>query len=381
MMAMKTMINQRKTRILIYGSLILTSLCLTSCDKGMPSLDAYINTVNVFQGKEEAKILQITDLHWSYGSDVERQQKYLSALVRNTNPDIVVATGDNVCNANKQTWENMLSVFDSFNVPYFIVYGNHDYQGFYRRTFPYEEMRRHARCLNIHPDDNMKGETNFVINLSDGNETKYQLFAIDSLNLNQTWSPMAEYDVISYGQIDWYERQVQYASTQVDEHTVKRVPSLIFTHIPIWQIEYAYRLSKGQTSQGTLVAASGEMRESVYSSAPNELKGTRAWVGYKDTGLFASVEKYQSTKGIFFGHDHKNTFAAKYFEHSSAYDDFEVTLAYGVKTGDGLSFDEEFLGGNLISIKSNGDLQCFRAFQSYQNDYSSGNGYRLENMF
>ena len=376
--------------------LFIFSICTLSSCKGNVTDDSYIKSLDLFRNKNEVTVLQLTDMHWNYATDPVREKAYLQALVYNTHPDIIVSTGDNVCQANKLTWENLLDTLDSLNTPYCITYGNHDYQGYYRPTDPYSLMQKHKLCLNVHPNDDMDGETNFIVNLTDGFETKYQLYMIDSLNLSRGWSLVDPYDVISYGQLDWYAKQVRKANPEsytnagvlkLDEtgKIVKNpISSLAFFHIPLWQIEYAYKLHNGASDPtlGKLVAGSGVEHESVYSGAPSQLKGTRSYVGYKDTGFFELAENLRSTKGMFFGHDHLNDFAAQYYTKDDAVNGAHViTLGYGLKTGDGLSFENHLMGGNVIKIKSTGEMTTFRAFQDYSDNYAGGQGFKMEVMF
>lgn len=379
-------------KLYIFTLFSLFSLCLNSCSNGSVSEKSYIKELDLFKDKEEIRILQITDVHWNFGTDFIKEKAYISALVKNTQPDLIVSTGDIVLQGNKITWEHALDTLDSFNIPYFLTYGNHEYQGMYRPTYPYFLMKNRKNCLNKHVDDNIDGESNFVINLTDGVNTKYQLYSLDSKNLYRQWDIKISYDVINESQINWYKKQISYANPDLFDGLYnftkdeEPIPSLVFTHIPLWQIEYAYRLCNGVNNVllGQINRYSGYEYEDVYSNAPSELSGTRAWVGYRDSGAFKAFEDMRSTKAVYFGHDHSNDFAAEYRTQattSKGKDVPYITLAYGLKTGAGLTSHDKMMGGNLIKIKSSGDLQNFRAFQDYVDDYSGGNGFHLEDMF
>ena len=80
---------------------------------------------------------------------------------------------------------------------------------------------------------------------------------------------------------------------------------------------------------------------------------------------------------MFYGHDHKNDFAAKF---TLSLDKEPIALCYGLKSGSGLTYNPERIGGNLAVISCEGEVELLRCFQLYEDDYSSLNGYQEEGM-
>ena len=78
-------------------------------------------------------------------------------------------------------------------------------------------------------------------------------------------------------------------------------------------------------------------------------------------------------RGVFFGHDHINDFIAEY--KTSETGEY-VTIGYGLKTGDGLYFEDGMIGGTLSTIHRDGSVSYSRCFQGYEAD-----SFRKEDLF
>lgn len=373
---------KRRTIALLLGAF---PLLLASCGKGEIPLSSYIETLDVFSGKDTAKVLQLTDLHWTYGTDVPRQKAYLDALLTNSSPDLVVCTGDNSMLANTKTISSFVSTMDELakkhHFRYATTYGNHDRQGFYHRNAWRDAFLKSEYAICKEVDDELSGDSNFAISLTKGEETKWNIVLIDSNSYTQLQASRYDYDVIHDDQIRWYE--------EVQEEA-QNVPNLVYCHIPLHELEFAFRLAgdKGESLEegkgrpgtgsapGFLSRYSGVMLEKD-SISSEELGVSRSYVGYKRTSMFAKMSEHNG-KGVFFGHDHVNDFIAEYsLEETSP----KIAIGYGLKTGDGLYFQEGMIGGTLSEIAVDGSVHFTRCYQSYQDSYEGGNGFSQEEVF
>lgn len=361
--------------------LFLLPLC-ASCSPKQYALDDYVSE---FPANGSVKILQLADMHWSWQSDLKRESEYIDALISLTGADLAVLTGDQVLGASKQTYLTLFDALDASSLKgYALAWGNHDEQGLYDPDFPTKEALSREKCLNKDlPGDAVYGDSNYVIDLvGEDGKPWYELFVLDSNKLNPEGFSMG-YDVIHEDQIDWYARMVDRAKQENGE----TVPSLAFFHIPLWQWEYAYRLSKqadplayslDPAFPGGIRAYSGEMHEESWE-VPG-LGETRVYCGYRDSGFFKLAEELGSTKAMFVGHDHKNDFAAEYYLDESKADD-PIALCYGLKSGDELTYERGHIGGNLITVSEGGSLSLQRAFLDYHDDGYQMEDLRLEAMF
>ncbi len=362
--------KQTRTALL----LCLLSGSLVSCAHPAPSLEDYVSKVSFSSAKwsEGIRVLQLTDTHLSMIADFTVETAYIKALAENTKADMIITTGDNVQFGNGKTVKRFYRMMDAVGLPYALSWGNHDQQGVYNPHFPGAESHNHPLSLYKEIDDDVYGESNYVINLhKDGSEAPtFQLFSLDSGSLfNQGFQD--GYEVLHDDQIDWYKKEAEAYKTSTGY-----TPNIAFFHIGLWEMEYAYRLATGKTDRGAhpgkVTAYSGEMREKTWTPSP-ELGKTSVYVGYKRTSMFAEAEKHNA-KGILFGHDHINNFAAKYYLDSSRATD-PIALVYGVKTGHGLYYDEDMIGGNLLTIFEDGSVHYQRAYQHYADSYENGKGF------
>lgn len=357
------------------GFLIFAFL-LSSCGEvKSKNNDDYITSIDIFKYKDEVKILQLSDIHWSFSSDIEREKKYLTSLVKKTDPDIIVTTGDNILACNKETLDNLMETLDSFinssnkHVYWAITWGNHDRQGVFSPNYPdslassfntekiYQYINNSQHNDNLHYglyrsniDDDVYGRSNYVVNLTDGDKTYWNLYMLDS-NCDYYTGSHYEYDAINENQIEWFNNIAK----------SNEAPGLAFFHIPLFQIAYAYdNVIDGIIKEGNY---GGEFRESIDTkqNLANYVKheeSTAIYPGYRDTGFYKAA-KENNVKGIFFGHDHINDFWALYDENATLDNNpngtkDDILLAYATKTGDSLYYKSGLLGGNLITINKNG---------------------------
>ncbi len=82
-----------------------------------------------FKPRRPMRILQVTDTHFSSTDEKDRlSAQTLDLLIRRTNPDLIVHTGDFVNNDSKAlvTWGGV-EYFNQLERPWALCFGNHDY--------------------------------------------------------------------------------------------------------------------------------------------------------------------------------------------------------------------------------------------------------------
>ena len=315
----------------------VSALALTACGAKKYSPSDYILTMDY---RNDFKILQLTDLHIGDKDNQDVQYKFLDILYEDANnPDMVVITGDLFTFASKATAERLFKYLDSKEIPWTVVFGNHDEQCYFSvewMTGRLNELSKSAKskCLfKDIQDDNIQGNCNFVINLMDGNNIHDQLFLIDSNRYN--FAGYFGYDKIKDNQVKWYEEMVNYTKEQNGGVVVS---SLMFYHIPLPEINDA--VEKGEVLMG-------EKRE----------KSCPADINPNEPDLFEKVVELGSTKSMIFGHDHINDIIVKYQG---------VDFVYGVKSTDRIYHDEDMLGATTITIKNDHSLEYRQFFHTYE---------------
>ena len=327
--------------------------------------------------------MQLADLHYNFSTDWDKEKAYLHSLFEASKPSLVMLSGDNVLNASKITVGNLLDLLNSlckeYGAYYGLTWGNHDKEGFYDPSYWNGECQKRDRCVYFEATgDNVYGRANYVLNLTDGNKTCWQVYSIDSNSLIGKDSISYNYDIIHEDQVKWFEEESDLAKTN-DAY----VPSLVYFHIPLWETEYAYRLAglnsevSASQTEGKLYGYSGEMDESIYFNSP--VGSTKVWGGYKNSGFFKSAES-KGVKGIFFGHDHKSDFVAKYATKDSPRDETNaIVIGYGLKSSGELSYKSTMIGAFVATIKKDGSASYARYFQQYSSSYDN-NSVKVEEL-
>jgi len=310
-------------------TLLITSiLSLVSCGekKVYPSKD-YVLTLDY---KENFKILQLTDLHLGDIDDLQTHFDFMDLTINEAKPDLIIITGDVFTFSSKKTALKVFDYIESHNIPWTLCFGNHDEQAFYSiewLTNVLNNYGKHCYFKDIQ-DDNLVGNSTFAINLNQGNKTHTQLIIMDSNRYY--FGEQFAYDFVKPEQIDWYKRLIN----DTTEQNGDIVPSLYFAHIPLPEIDDAF--AKGSD-------LNGEKRENT--CPPNY-----------NSGFFDVIKSLGSTKALFFGHDHKNNFNCTYEG---------VLFSYGVKSTDRVYFDEDMLGGQLITIDEDNKLTLKPIIHTY----------------
>ena len=178
----------------------------------------------------------ITHRHFDHIYGVSALSKETKAKVSPGQIDLIKITGDSFMLSNKLHVRSFVEYFDSLDIPYAIIWGNHDQQGRYNPTWLSNQFRNAKNAIYIEPDhDDLYGRSNFVINLNSGNETKWQLTNLDS---GASYSELVTdfdrgYDYLRDDQTDWWLKQ--------HERVGDTVPNITYYHISQQQNPDPYR--------------------------------------------------------------------------------------------------------------------------------------------
>lgn len=260
------------------------------------------------------KIMQITDLHLTYGIDHNDRQTHslIRSLARHVQPDLIVITGDMTMSPQGTSlFKELIKTMESLQIPWTFVFGNHESD--FQPNAQFVEQIKDTNYLLFSPGIEIHegGIGNFIIDVDTVDGKFSHLYFLDSKAED---NGLFTYGYLSDEQVAWYTNQVQH-----DVH-----PSLAFMHIPLVQYQ-AYDAT---------TAHDGHMNESgIYTQG-------------KDTGFFAAMVAAQKTKGVFVGHDHLNDFS---FYHSG------ILLAYGRFTGYNAYGNWE-RGARLIEMDASGTI-------------------------
>lgn len=270
------------------------------------------NGVLRFNKDGKFKIMQISD---TQDIDVPREATimFMEKALDAEKPDLVVFTGDQLAGGKIDTAEGVYAGIKAIlqpvvdrGIPFTVVFGNHDNddgcpvsrdeQFAYYQTFP--------GCLayDAVPEMYGTGTHNLPIYASEGSETKFNLWMIDSNDYDRV---NGGYDYVHQDQIDWYEK----TSKALEEKEGHLVPSIAFQHIIVPEVAELLVDSPFSGENAISKVINGENK--LLMLKPGKASGILLEFpcpSNTNSGEFVSWKERGDVIAASFGHDHINTF-------------------------------------------------------------------------
>ena len=258
------------------------------------------------------KIMQVADTQ--EGKNVSPDTlALLNAAIEKEKPDLVVYSGDQIWNiasfkGNKKTVRDVLYKLTepahSKGIPFTICFGNHDRQVGISNEGQLEIYKTIPGFVG-NSAEGVDGCGNHVIEIAKNGEIKFLLYCIDSHT-----SLKIGYDHVHESQIQWYRK----VRDEYEEKCGKVIPSIVIQHIPVPEVlelltevkrgtkgavqGFRNHAGKWYTLDKNKVNANGFMKESPADPMENG-------------GQFDAMAEKGDVVGIYFGHDHINSFNGK----------------------------------------------------------------------
>ena len=281
-----------------------------------------------------------------------RTWQYVEEGIERGKPDLIVLTGDNIygeTDDSGQMWLEGIEKMDSYEIPWAIVWGNHDVESQKGVRWQISQVRYSKYGIvkqnNTDAVTHQGGNSNYTIGIKQGGEITYVFYMLDTngakvkngesvLANNPDITYINQTDGLHTTQIEWIENSYQALSATLGE-----VPTMWFMHIPpqeafrAWQIRYAPQ-RPNNVSRGTpLTANKGNDMGKAYEN-----------MCYFKTDLqLLPLMKQTNCTNVFFGHDHVNATSVEWEG---------IRFTYGLKTGtyDYFDYEGQLLGTLLIEI-------------------------------
>lgn len=282
-------------------------------NNGNPSLRARANGT--------FKIMQIADTQ-DVADTSGDMMKFLTRAIEKEQPDLIVFSGDQLAGYDfkygdvegvKQAIANILKPVVDNSVPFAVVFGNHDEQALSKE----EQMAiymSYPNCYAVDEGESVSGvgTYNIPIFTSDGNDIFFNIYLFDSGSDDEE---LGGYDHVKKDQIEWYQsRALELAAAHGGQ-----VPSLVFQHIPVPEIYLALNMSldksvgaiKGFGSFKRAWCTLNEDNLSKNNTSPNKYQ-EQICASTQSSGQFNAIKDFGDVVGMYFGHDHTNTFVVNY---------------------------------------------------------------------
>lgn len=342
-------------RILLFVCILIISISLFACGK-KPNNDSENNNgenqdrpkINYpfpcdyeisVEGKDKITILQLTDpqIHqkgddWLY----DRAYKYMDFAVEQTNPDLILLTGDIIYGRYDDDGEllkNIVSKMESYGVPWAPVFGNHDNESKKGTEWQCLQFLLAENCL-FKIRNELSGNGNYSIGLKLNGELVHTIYMIDTKGCAMVDG--VKNQVSSYGisteQIDFIkegqENAALYAGKAVKGFVGLHVMPAVIT-API-AVKYNHNLKDG---------IKFTIPENDYGDFGEFGQGFAKTVDTSGDAFDGFLES--DIDGVFCGHYHENNASVMYEG---------IRLTFGLKSSTCDSHDINKLGGTRIEV-------------------------------
>lgn len=334
--------------------------------KGNPNQEYWIPTqelsmdasyvVNLEKSPEkDFVILNFTDVQYNDALDIGGKKKNpdetMRKAVEEVKPDLITFTGDNVWASpfTRHSVRHFIETADSFGIPWAPIYGNHDEDGNCDKAWFSDRLSEAKHCVFRNGPNNIGGQGNYIINVTENGKIVHSLFMLDSGN-NRYYPDLdtTDYDFIGTEKQMWYAWAVD-GLTQLNGGEKPR--SSVFLHIalPEYQTAYNQYLLKDENGEFLKDENGNTILDTERYEADGGFgkNGERVCSAPVNSGFFQVLKSMGSTFDVIAGHDHVNN-------SSTVYEG--IRLTYGMKTGDRCYWQEDgkMNGGTKLTVNSGG---------------------------
>ena len=245
--------------------------------------------------------------------------KLIESALDEEKPDLVIFTGDQIKGSSlkyKNHPERVNKVIDTLvsplvkrNISFMVTYGNHDEECGLTSKEQFEIYKRYKTFLqgNIR-DDNDVGTSDVQIKSSLNDKDAFNLYLFNSHGK----SPQSTgYLPVYEEQLEWYEKRREELKNKNGDY----VPSLAFQHIPVPEIFNVIKFV--EKKKHTAVPIYGGVHDGEFVKLKDETVNAGGKMGEFpsppdiNSGEFDKLSKKGDVIGLYFGHDHVNSFVEK----------------------------------------------------------------------
>lgn len=285
------------------------------------------NTIR-FNAAGKLRIMQVSD-----PQDMKYVRKAMVRMLDNAydalRPDLVLFTGDNILGNHlldarigdaqvaggksatleimRDSIHNIVAPLEKRGIPFAMIYGNHDDRNDVSKREQADIYRSYKGCLPMNNSRNGLDDDTYNITVlpSEGDKPLFNIWMLDS-----AWYDKKEdvcYERIKPETVEWYKKT---AGQLKEQNGGNVVPSLMFLHIPLPEIENLIEPCMPDECGAVKTHKMGwcrlrpDITRGVMSEYPSVLEDS--------AGLFDAVLECGDVKGIVSGHDHVNCFEGKY---------------------------------------------------------------------
>ena len=334
--------------------------------------------VSVPEGREP-KILQLTDPqiidasqmrtpdrlggllpdYWGADKKNERCYDFLREIITNTEPDLILITGDIIYGEFDDSGASLLefvAFMESFDIPWAPVFGNHDNESRMGADWQSQQFENAENCLFL--QRKLTGNGNYTVGIEQGGELTRVFFMLDSNGVasasEETLANGHTQREIGFGQdqIKWYTKNIK-AITKESPNTKI---SFAF-HIQLDVFGDAFARYTNDPSNHVFIDYDKNKQEGDFGYIEKYYGGfdkdRSIWNGLKELGV----------DSIFVGHEHANSASIVYEGvrlqfgmKCTSYDSLNYVSDSGVIEHTVYSTTTPWVGGSVFELDGEGNI-------------------------
>lgn len=310
--------------------------------------------------------------YWSPENKDIRCYNYLRDIIENTDPDLILITGDLVYGEFDDNGQNLLELInfmESYKIPWAPVFGNHDNESYKGVDWQCDQLEAAEHCLFLQRE--LTGNGNYTVGIKQGDKLTRVFFMLDSNGCGGAISTNGHTKTsVGFGkdQIDWYTN----LATEIVEKSPDTKLSMAFhIQLSVFGDAFAKYNTDGKTQVN--IDQLDEKNEGDFGFIGAAMKGPwdsskTIWNGFKNLGV----------DSVFVGHEHANSASIVYEG---------VRLQYGMKcsTYDRNNYirsngeiysgyvpnsdtDKPWIGGTVMKLSADGTISDSYIYYSEESE-------------
>ncbi len=289
-------------------------------------------------------IMQVTDVHGIYKPTPDTL-RLLNAALDKVKPDLVVFTGDQIKGYGlsymtgdrlekvKKAIANVAEPINNRKISFVATFGNHDPQVGIPLDKQLEIFKSYEYYVPSEGEFTFDAGTASVpIMSADGSKQAFNIYLIDSRGSAEGGG----YAPVDKEQIEWYK----VVRDKLKETNGGYVPSFVFQHIPVHEM---YELFDRVDKKATGAVQAFRTHKGEYYILKKEISDKGGVfleppsISDINNGEFEAMSEKSDVVGMFFGHDHQNSFIGTYkdvdlgFGPSCGFSDYGNGVERGVR--------------------------------------------------
>lgn len=252
--------------------------------------------------------------------------KMLNKAYDDVKPDLVIFTGDNILGNHlddaiigpyvntdmritakrmEKAIDYILDPLDKRQIPYSMIYGNHDDMNGFSKQEQAEYYLKHDMFFGLNSEEeNLPCDTfNIPIYDSKGEKIAFNLWMIDSAGSDEFGD--GAYSGVSTETVEWYKRK---SDELKEQNGGKPVDSIMFQHIPVKEVESLF-IPCGRDDKDAVRTGNGSYVKLDTKRADGYAREFSCCCEM-ETGEFEAIKNQGDVRALVFGHDHQNSFDA-----------------------------------------------------------------------